>query len=470
MGEPPAFRGMAGEVVRGFVSLATLIAIVPVAVVMLVIVLGLAYGAQKLPTPFLVFLLLVLTSPLIGRVAIAARDGDLHAGLVSSRVDGAALIGFVVRHVVLTAIWGLPLTLAGTWLFMRPDDSSMHEFVSGMRLVWLALAMAAVLAQIVSILIATKVDTVREALSAEAWRWALGTRRDDLVPLLAAIIGGVALPALLIWPVLGALTLLAFKASVKSGTLMAAFAYAAPGFAAPILLGRLCGAFVYAESVLPSESVSQPAEPPPVAPALNLGAALGAVPITRRADIKQAIVEIRARASSDIGAAVADAQALCEAYPTNPQVAAEVARLLLKAGRMPDAVAAAAAAIRISVNGGSAPVAADLINSFLAHRDEFDLDPTILEALGRHLMTRSDFNGSLWCFRAMRKRGGDPMKTQKALLSLAENGARAGNAGAALKIYDYIILHYPDSTLRDYVENARSTLQVRSGAAPDKPA
>jgi hypothetical protein len=85
---PSVFRGSAGEVVRGFVDLGTLFTLVPVLVMMVII--GLVAGLVKvvgLSAPFAGFIMVVSASPIVGRFALAARDGQLDGGFFGVNLE-----------------------------------------------------------------------------------------------------------------------------------------------------------------------------------------------------------------------------------------------------------------------------------------------------------------------------------------------------------------------------------------------
>src|SRR5262245_10144045 len=71
--------------------------------------------ALRLPFPVTFLLSTVAMSPVIGRLTMAAKEGDLRAGVLSP-VPPGAVKGFVVRYAVLNAIWEVPVALIGMWL------------------------------------------------------------------------------------------------------------------------------------------------------------------------------------------------------------------------------------------------------------------------------------------------------------------------------------------------------------------
>jgi hypothetical protein len=470
---PSVFRGSAGEVVRGFVDLGTLFTVIPVLVMMVIIglVAGLVVKVVGLSAPFAAFIMVVSASPIVGRFALAARNGQLDAGFFAVNLEKGAVMAFVLRHAALTICWGLPVTIAAHLLI--GGMSSSFGFMDGLRgwagLGLLVLFVVALVAQLISLLIATKADSVSQVVSADAWRWALVERRADLVPLVASLFGGLMVFALFVWPVVGVLALLLVKAP-KLAAAVGIYGYAAPMLAAPVLLGRLCGAFVFGE-----ESIETPAHNPmprtgPTPPVVNLRPIASAGPeavaqSARRLDVKQALDSLRVKAASDPATALKEAQILREAHPVNPLVAVELALLLRQHGQAEEALAASAAAIKVALTSGTAPVAIEMWKTCGDDRHQLDLDPGTLESLGRHLTTRKELEDAAWCFRTMKDRGGDGLRVQKGLIGVADTIARDGNARGAVQLYQLILRDFPDSTLRDYIEGTVSALQRKSAAS-----
>lgn len=388
-------------------------------------------------------------------------------------------MGFVGRYAVLTIAWSLPVALLMHHLAGKAASSFLGGALGslgGTGLVALALIVLSVLLMLLSLLIATKTDTIGEALSGDSWRWVLGERRSDLVPFLSSAFGGILVFALYVWPLLIPAALVLGKASAGLGVAFSMFCYAAPGMAAPILLGRLAGAFVFGEGRIDESPQAAPGPQRPggaglrssVAPVLTVPRATAespgaqAVHAAKRLDVKQTLDALRLKAASNPEGALTELQILRDAHPMNAIVAVELASLLQRNGKETEALTAAAVAIKVALTGGTAPLAVDTFSQFASARERLDLDAQTLELLARQLITRKDLNNAVWCFRHMGKKGGDAMRSQKGLIAVAEAAARDGNAKGAVQIYDYILVTFPDTTLRDYVETAKNELLLRS--------
>lgn len=486
--ETSAFRGVAGEVVRGFVHAATLATIVAVMFMMALAALAVALVIKVtgVPEEYAVLLLMVGASPIVGRFALAARIGHLDAGLLTTEVSWGSAFQFGARHAALCLAWGLPLAFVAQRIIKGGDGMAGMMPSQGALLGLVVVGAASLAAQVLSLLVATRTESLGEAFSGDAWRWVLVDRRGDLVPFLAALIGGVTVFALLLWPVLGVLSLILLRAAPAAGAALGAFTYAAPMMAAPILLGRLCGAFTFGDERLappapvfpaagsvPRAPTAPAAAAPVTAPAMEAPRVLTpvtappvrtAVQAARRMEVGEGLDGIAVKAESDVASATKDAELLRAAHPANPRVALVYADLLKRSGRDKEAAAAAGQAIKVALSAGAAPLAIETWTSYAAARDGLDLDAGALEALGRQLTTRKSLRDASWCFATMKPKGAEPLRVQRGLISVAEAAAADGHAASAAQIYRYILKEYPESTLREYMQNAIA--QLDPGSVP----
>jgi predicted Zn-dependent protease len=181
--------------------------------------------------------------------------------------------------------------------------------------------------------------------------------------------------------------------------------------------------------------------------------------------VRQALDALRIKAASDPAAALKEAQILHEAYPSNPQVAIELAQLLAQAGQPEEAARTAGAAIKAALSAGVAPLAVETWKGFERQRDGLDLDVGALEALGRQLTNRKELGDAAWCFRSMKTKGADALRVQKGLIGVADATARDGNTRGAAQLYRFILSEFPQSSLRDYIESAIAQLDLKAAPA-----
>jgi hypothetical protein len=489
------FRGAAGEVVRGFVRPATLLTLLPLlaAAAFLGAVAGGAvhlFGLSPLLTPLI---LMVAGSPIIGRFALAARAGDLRAGFISGRVEAGELVGFVTRYAVLTFAWGVPglivvAKLAGALGGIPAGGPAALVTAGPAGLLLILTVLALLLAPTLSMLVATRCNSVGEVLSPDAWRW-LGTRRHDLVAFYAALVGGAVVFLLVALPPLVALALLAFAVSTTIGIGLAAFAWVVPAAAAPVLLGRLCGAFVAAGDPIadPGEATRLAAggqgigfgSPSPkggeraawVSPAAAAGLA--------GADLQDgaaggehspaaALRRIAARADPDLPGAIAEAEHLLRAHPLNANVGAALSGLYQRAGRADDARRLGAAAIERALNAGLNGLAAEVFHRFESERHALGLSGAVLDRLGWVLLQRRALDAAVWCFEAAAEGGGDPAQAEKGLIAVADAATSVGETERALALYRAFLDRHPRSTLAGYARNAVIRLDRGGRGAPQR--
>ena len=95
--ETNSYGGLAGETVRLFVRLRTLLTGVPamVATALLGGLAALLSGMLFIPPPFSGALVLIAVSPVVGRYGIGARAGDLEGGFFSMGTERGQLLPFV---------------------------------------------------------------------------------------------------------------------------------------------------------------------------------------------------------------------------------------------------------------------------------------------------------------------------------------------------------------------------------------
>lgn len=201
MSETSSFGGVAGQVVRHFVRLGTLLSTIPTLIATVGLALGTGWLATTVrPPATLAWLVAVIVlAPVAGRFGLAAREGDIPCGFLAAGL-GRGVFGFALRYGLLAMIWGLPLALSA--------------------------------------------DSVSALFEDARWRWLLLERRGDLPAFFATLIGGMTLFYALALPLLLLLDGLRFGTSLKAGALFAPLVPSLPAAGAPILVGRLAGSVV----------------------------------------------------------------------------------------------------------------------------------------------------------------------------------------------------------------------------------
>ena len=267
MSETSSFGGVAGQVVRHFVGLGTLLSTIPTLIAIVGLALGTGWPATTvhLPATLAWLVAVIVLAPVAGRFGLAAREGDITCGFLAAGL-GRGVFGFALRYALLAIIWGLPLALLGRWL-VEGVGVGVAGLLGGfglgsaraalVALVALVALLLALLAPTLSLILALSADSVSELFEGARWRWLLIERRGDLPALFAALIGGMTRFSALALPLLLLLDGLLFGTSLKAGALFAPLVPLLPAAGAPILLGRLAGSVVAATGA----STAETAEP-----------------------------------------------------------------------------------------------------------------------------------------------------------------------------------------------------------------
>lgn len=465
------FGGVAGEIVRRFAKFSTALVILPAILVVFVLTLigGLVSWSLHLPWWLTVFVSQLVMSPVIGKSALAAREGDLDAGFLSAW-DFRAVAGFAARYVLLSAAWGIPLLLAGSALLSSALSmaSSMNPmaFLSASGalhvLAVVILIAAATLAPALTLIIATRSVSVPESFAPETWRWLLD-RRGDLPAFFACTIGGIALFAILTIPPLLLLVALALSIKVQLGAALASLIYAMPAIGGTILMGRLAGAFVSDEPAPESEEAA-PASPEPQVshPPLPVK-----VPAAQPASLNlaQIVKQLAATEDSALPSAIAEAEALRAKNPSHAALLAELSKLYLRAGRGPEAIDTASEALSHALSSGASGVALSCYAAFQAHRKALKLKPAELEELGRGLLEQKKFADAAWCFAASAKFGGEPLRVQKGIIASADGANKAGQFKEAARLYQFVLQSAPAPAHAEYCQLMLSAVQAKQRKA-----
>jgi len=463
------FGGVAGEIVRRFAKFSTALLVLPaiVLVFLLTLIAGLVSWALHLPWWVTLFISQLVMSPIVGKSALAARDGDLEASFLSNW-DFHALAGFVGRYAVLSLAWGIPVVLAASLLFPSVISSMMSSAINPMAFVSargamivlaiLALVAIVIVAPSLTLIIATRASSVSESFAAETWRWLLD-RRGDLPAFFACTIGGVALFAILTIPPLLLLVALALSIRLQLGAVVASLTYAMPAIGGTILMGRLAGAFVSGEPAPESEeapTASPETNVPQPMPALK---APTAQPISP--NLAQIIKQLAATEDSALPSAIAQTEALRATNPSHAGLLAELSKLYLRAGRVPEAVDTASEALSRALSSGASGVALTCYLAFQAHRKSLKLKAVEFEELGRILLEPRRFADAAWSFAVSAKFGGQPIRIQKGIIAVADAANKAGQLQEAARLYQYVLQNSPAPAHGEYCQHMLSAIQAR---------
>ena len=247
-----SFRGLSGQVIANFLKPAVFLTLIPIFAMYFTILLPFGFLAAFAGPILPIFLSILIYAFLVGRFALPAAQGHLDDGFLTSRLEPMENILFAGRYMFLLVLWGIPFYLAGKYLieqmipklgeaFLSPSFVVELGFVGVLALFFLLLCMVI---PVVCFIVATSVSSLGDALSFKVWSWTMFGRTGDLLVLLAAYCGGLSIFFMAYCLPLFVLTLVVGTFSIEGAGYMLFLIYLIPGMASPILLGKLCGAFV----------------------------------------------------------------------------------------------------------------------------------------------------------------------------------------------------------------------------------
>lgn len=481
------FRGMAGEVTGGFLLPITLFSALPVLAIFAV----LGYGATLLKGDAQILAALVMFVvfvALVGRFALPARLGSFDSGFFGG-ADGSELLGFVGRYLVLTLAWSIPLALVvylaldretlflavmaffptdvmleggGRLQSMGPSPSELLQGGAAMLLLPVV-GLLSLFMPTLCFIVATRAETLAEGLSRDTWGWLLSERRADLPAFYVGLIGGtIVLFGVYLIPFV-LLSFLALKISLQAGAAVSAFLYLLAFAASPILLGRMCGAFVAGEGdleALPQDLSPLPEDVPPVFYRAEPAPLAEPVALEKKPGFDEMVAKVRALPADALSAEIGKAEASLAARPRDPHGAVALAMLYRKAGEREKALKTAANAITQAVNGGFAELGVALFRGFAKERAELGLDGQTLEIVGNVLLKQRVLLDAGWCLFESANGAGDAIKAQKKLLHVASVAEEAGKHAEAAALYNFFIAKFPDTPLAQFARQGKERAEA----------
>ena len=462
------FGGSAGRTIFYFVSPSAAGTLLPASFLFAVIMAAsTALGfALRLPFPVMFLLSTVAMSPVIGRLTMAAKEGDLRASVLSP-VPPGAVKGFVVRYAVLNAIWEVPVSLIGMWLLgsvlpvmalrSPPSFASAPAPMTAVG-VFLLLIFAAA-ASVAVHLVAARASALAECFSEEPWLW-LSSRRRDMPVFLAAAVGGSLVFLALAAPPFLLLGALLSRASPGFGTAIMGLGLLLCWSSIPVFTCRLAGAFVSDPATGAVPAVA--AEVTPSAPSESVAA----VPTNGAEDVQHALAKLIEQAASDLPGAIAEAEALKARLPGNRLVLSQLTRLYLLANQIPDGLSCGAETLSRALSVGDGGLAAEVFAQLGEHKKALKLQPKYWDGLARAMLTRLNFADAAWCFVRSGSTGADRVRWLKGLVSVADAAAKAGQVGVANSVYQHVIKTAPQTPSAEYCRAALERLKPRLKAKP----
>ena len=287
------FRGANGEVVRSFCSSATVLTALPIVIVWIVVLVPATiitmsrarYSSTSSGDLYLTVIFTVAHACMVGRFALPATRGDLTRGFFDPELEWTEVFGFVGRYLAAIIGWLISIWLIGRALTNSAagllSESAPMLFMGGVGesgggvayILFFALLMLyfglILIGPLISFLVATCAQSITDVYSSHVWRWIFWDRAGDLPSFFSSIVGAVVILYIKISLPLMFLAALLGKASAPIGAVLMIFAALLPILASPVLIGRMCGAFVFGSDKLNTLSISQSTYAPPSAAAIS---------------------------------------------------------------------------------------------------------------------------------------------------------------------------------------------------------
>lgn len=468
------FRGMAGEVMYQFMSPKTLFSALPILIIFSMLW-PLAATIEDFTGyfPFPVFFIAYAIT--VGHFSLPAMQGNFNSGFFVDASNGNKLWPFTIRYLALAFVCTLPLALfASGTIGMKTLPGSAAEVLiplasiqqSSANLPLTGLTLMSMLMLTLCLIVAARAETLREAFNWSTWAWLLSERRADLPIFYAALAGGMVIFFGIYLIPFGLVFLFAFKISLQSGVIVSGFFYLWVLAASPILLGRMCGAFVAGENDL--EHTTQDilallgVAPSTASPQLELELATegGQPPVGKKLSFNEMVAKTRALPIDALTSEIGKTEALISTRPHDPYIAVELAMLYRRAGEAGKALKMAAVAITQAINNGYAEIGVSLFRGFAKERSDLGLDAQTLEIIGNVLLKQGLVLDAGWCLHESATITGDTLKAQKKLMHVATVAEEAGKYTEAIALYSFFISAYPNANLAQYAQQGKSRAEA----------
>jgi hypothetical protein len=517
------YRGMAGEIVIGFLSPGTLFTSIPVILFFAFWALVIAFVPGLAESGFGALLLMLVSSYVVGRFVQPAREGHLNEGWFSPYVNGKEAWSYALHYFAAVILSGAPILIGALFLVAKMFGglglggglgSVMGAGLSGALIMLLIILIA--MDMVLAYLMAAWSDSYGDLMGLNPWIY-LWHRRGDVAMFFVAGLGGVIafwlvyfVPMLL----LGALVALF---SEEAGFAVLGWAMMLPAALSPVLFGRLVGGFVAGEGEFDPEqrplgdlspeaeaalaanrSGADPAaaaaaaaasgaaqsnpEPAPSAPAAAGTAPPAAEPgaeTTSSTTTSTTSVTVSAFTKDHVAATV---QSVKEVPDDGVDLALERARtafqndshdlvaavrfgmLSLRKEDFDSAIRALRLAVSELVAERSGGAAVQLYQALGKNRTRLGLDKMTLEGLARVLKLQGKYLDAGWCLYAAWLPS-NPQNAQNHLTMVGLEAAQKEAWEDVQKIFRFLLQKHPDSSFKDQAEaslaKAEQELAVR---------
>lgn len=477
------FRGTSGEVVSGFLRPRIFLTLIPVWIYWGVIgYAGYLVGRFVHPLMTEVFLMVGLAA-LIGRFAIPATQGDLDAGFFdfNNNLDSGDLVGFGFRYLVSVLTWALPIGGVVALTIRNRGPEMLMGLAFGSIGIEGAIVLVAVAASFIgthtSVIIATGTTTIGEVLRLSHLKLILVERRADFVAFIASVFGGLITFCIVYSLPFAVIAYLIASRSPDTGAWFTGMCSLIPFSIAPVLIGRLAGAFVVGEESIrgtSNETAVKTILGTPSAPVIASGAEIpsgvassypggersGATNEPKTAPKRRcafdpgvAIAKLKKLTPENLAGELAASSQLYSKNKRNLAQAYEYMLMLRRAGDDDSAVTVATAAMQICLANADTHTAAIFFHSLQQKRFEVKFDAEQCEMMAAHFRNETHYREAAWFSAgAGVKEGQDGVELQRQLIAIAEAASAAMKHSDAVFIYKDILQRFPQSNFADYVK------------------
>ena len=481
--EPNEFSGVIGVVARGSLRLGN--GINGLVFLFAVLAIGFVFGMLHAPIGaqlagqaiFALFL---------ARIALNAVSGETAGTVFSTAGGGWPEVGAVAaRYLTLTVLWLLPVALIGAAssgtdgdaavaaaLMAGGEPSSMLPGLGGVTAALMAYALLSGLTPPVFLIVAVGAGSFGDLFSPDHWRSRFSGRLGDLFMVYVAYTGVLGMCVVCSVPILLGLAGLSWK-------LAALAAVGAVVLAAGIvidLLGRLCGFFAIDEGgeepvagtqdpgigsspEVRGEVVPRPPTAPSTIPLSGAGdpATRGKPPLD---DAPTHVQTAKRRFAEEPAVAIASLEELRKTHAPHPQILHTLWSFQIAAGQPDAALAVALEALPTLVQRGNVALAAHILRTHWARRNELRLDRASLLAIAGANVQAGDLTDAANAYAMVLHSDKRDPRAIKGILGVAERlHTTESNPDAAVRLYRFLLRTAPESPLVEFMQQGLTTAE-----------
>jgi hypothetical protein len=444
------YSGIAGEVVQHFIRIKTFASAFPMALAWLAIA-GLYYLLQdKIDPPYLFYSVLFISALLIalftGRFAMAAKEGDFHAGFSSEQLYSGEMLNFAIRFLLFNLFWFIPALLIIIYLVKSHFILELYILLklgislgSGVGVWYAILVVLSFFGPLISALLASQTQTASEVISSKPWLWLLFHRAGDVPAYIGQVAGGMILFFMKYFLPLFILKLLVFKISLKGGVYFNEVLGYLPLVIFPIILGRLSGAFAHFNE----ESNEQSPKKDKASTAFSPDSSS-----TQKKDYEHLLKNIEQLSPSELQ------QTEEKVKQTEPDIyqSLMLSYLYKKTQQPEQATLQARHTLKQCLDESYGYEAIKLFHYYIKERTALNLSTEQLIQLADYSVLHNAYNDAAWCYimAAVQLPEEQKLAVQKKFLHMADTARQHGSPQTANSLLTLFCKQFPDSSLSEF--------------------